>query len=152
MNNSYNTFRVRYQTYVSRLSTWVLPYPSGYVFPVPFGGWPSLLRSSLSHWRVRSFLRLTYCELADSIGVTTFRTTEMQLVWVFFLLRGLGVLVEKFYGFSTLHKGLYDPLRLTHSLPSSLTIIPATIPNEASTRIHLHSPIQFFPGPIELDG
>jgi len=28
---------VVHQAHVSRLSAWVLPYPAGYVFPVPFG-------------------------------------------------------------------------------------------------------------------
>ena len=32
---------------VSILSDWVLPYPAGYGFPLPFGGWPSLLKPSL---------------------------------------------------------------------------------------------------------
>ena len=32
---------------VSTLSGWALPYPAGYEFPLPFGGWPSLLKPSL---------------------------------------------------------------------------------------------------------
>jgi hypothetical protein len=40
---------VVHQIHVSTLSRWVFPYPAGYVFPLPFGCWPSLLGSSYSH-------------------------------------------------------------------------------------------------------
>jgi len=40
---------------------------------------------------------LTYYLTVDSIGVTPFRSHEMRLVWVFSLLRGLGVLLESLH-------------------------------------------------------
>jgi len=46
--------------HVSTLSGWVLPYPAGYDFPLPFGRWPSLLGASCSHWGLLPFLRPAY--------------------------------------------------------------------------------------------
>jgi hypothetical protein len=37
MSNLYDDLWVVHHISVSRLSAWVLPYPSGYVFPWPFG-------------------------------------------------------------------------------------------------------------------
>ena len=39
---------------------WVLPYPAGYVFPLPFGGWPSLFGRSCARSGVGPRLRLVY--------------------------------------------------------------------------------------------
>ena len=57
------------------------PYPAGYVFPLPFGGWPSLLAASYAHG---GFLRSGYCDSlsADLIGVSLFRISEVRPGWV----------------------------------------------------------------------
>jgi hypothetical protein len=47
--------------HVSTLSGWVLPYPAGYGFPLPFGRWHSLLGPSCSRWRIPPPSRLAYC-------------------------------------------------------------------------------------------
>ncbi len=84
-----------HQIHVSPLSGWVLPYPAGYDFPVPCGGWPSLLGSSSSHWRVPPPLRLAYWISPDSIGVSTFHTFKLGSGWVPSILRGHGVPAEE---------------------------------------------------------
>ena len=89
-----------------------------------------------------SSLRLTYWRAPDLNGVFTLRSSEMRLGRVLFLLRGLGVQAWR-------HRDTtpYDPI-----LPSLLTIIPATWLNGASSRVHLRSPAQSFPGPVSPDG
>ncbi len=52
--------RTNHQIHVSTLSGWVLPYPAGYGFPLPFGCWRSLLGSSCAHWRIPPSLRVAY--------------------------------------------------------------------------------------------
>jgi hypothetical protein len=72
--------RVTHHVHVSILSDRVLPYPAGYVFPLPFGRWPSLLGRSCPT-RGLTFLTVgspTYRPSPDSIGVSTFRTDEMR--------------------------------------------------------------------------
>ena len=63
---------------VSILSDWVSPYPAGYGFPVPFGGWPSLLKPSLSRYGYVPPLPLAYWLPPDRIGVITFRFLKMR--------------------------------------------------------------------------
>ena len=46
--------------HVSTLSRGVWPYPAGYVFPLPFDGWPWLLEASCSHGGVSPSLRFGY--------------------------------------------------------------------------------------------
>jgi hypothetical protein len=89
IDNLYIGLSVKCQVYVSTLSGWVLPYPAGYVFPLPFGCWLSLLRPSHPHWRFRLSLRAAYWFAPDSIGVPTFRAIEMRLRRMPSLLRGL---------------------------------------------------------------
>src|SRR5579872_2070276 len=89
IDNLYISLSVRCQVYVSALSGWVLPYPAGYGFPLPFGCWLSLLRPSLPHWRLLLSLRSAYWSGPDSIGVATFRAIEIRLRRMPSLLRGL---------------------------------------------------------------
>ena len=49
---------------VGTLSGRVLPYPAGYAFPVPFGGWPSLLTQSLPPYGYEPPLPLAYWLIA----------------------------------------------------------------------------------------
>jgi hypothetical protein len=49
ISNRYVVLWVVHQIHVSTLSGWVYPYPAGYVFPLPFGCWLSLLGSSYTH-------------------------------------------------------------------------------------------------------
>ena len=63
---------------VSILSDWVSPYPAGYAFPVPFGGWPSLLKQSLPSYGCVPPLPLAYEHLLDRMGVITFRILKLR--------------------------------------------------------------------------
>ncbi len=63
---------------VSILSDWVSPYPAGYGFPVPFGGWPSLLKQSLPPYGYVPPLPLAYEHLLDRMGVITFRILKLR--------------------------------------------------------------------------
>ena len=63
---------------VSILSDWVLPYPAGYAFPVPFGRWPSLLKQSLPSYGYVPLLPLAYWLAPDRMRVITFRIHEMR--------------------------------------------------------------------------
>ena len=63
---------------VSILSDWVVPYPAGYGFPVPFGGWPSLLKQSLPPYGYVPPLPLAYELPLDRMGVITFRILKMR--------------------------------------------------------------------------
>ncbi len=63
---------------VSILSDWVSPYPAGYVFPLPFGCWPSLLKQSLPSYGCVPPLPLAYWLAPDRMGVTTFRIRELR--------------------------------------------------------------------------
>lgn len=77
MKNHYGGLRVIHLTHVSTLSGWVLPYPAGYEFPLPFGllafaFWviPIPLGSSVA-------LAVDLLENPDPIGVITFHMFEM---------------------------------------------------------------------------
>jgi hypothetical protein len=63
---------------VSILSDWVSPYPAGYAFPVPFGGWPSLLKQSLPSYGCVPPLPLAYWFAPDRMGVIMFRILEIR--------------------------------------------------------------------------
>ena len=63
---------------VSILSDWVLPYPAGYGFPLPFGCWPSLLKQSLPPYGYVPPLPLAYELPLDRMGVITFRILKMR--------------------------------------------------------------------------
>ena len=63
---------------VSILSEWVLPYPAGYGFPLPFGGWPSLLKQSLPPYGYVPPLPLAYWLAPDRMGVITFRILKLR--------------------------------------------------------------------------
>ncbi len=63
---------------VSILSDWVVPYPAGYGFPVPFGCWPSLLKPSLPLYGYVPPLPLAYELSLDRIGGSTFRFLKLR--------------------------------------------------------------------------
>jgi len=87
---------VTHPTHVSGLSARAIrPYPPGYGFPVPYGGWRSLLGSSSARCGVGPFFRRSSGLLAegpDRNGVAMFRTRETRRGRVPSVLRGLGVL------------------------------------------------------------
>ena len=64
---------------VSILSEWVLPYPAGYGFPVPFGCWPSLLKQSLPPYGSVPPLPLAYELPLDRMEVITFHILKIRL-------------------------------------------------------------------------
>jgi len=70
---------VIHPAHVSRLSARAIgPYPPGYDFPWPFGGWHSLLGPSCSRCGLGPSFRRSSGLLArgpDRIGVATFRTS-----------------------------------------------------------------------------
>ena len=141
-----------YQSCVSPLSRWVSlfsqPYPSGYLFPLPFGWWLSLLKTSYSRWRILYSLRFTYLFKQDSIGFTTFCIINARLARVYLLTPGLSV-------------SEHNPTREIMSLERSteetfpnpvhryITISPMFVRDEAHD-IHFRSPVQSFPCPIVL--
>ena len=89
----YNVLWVRYPVHVSTLSGRGGPYPAGYVFPVPFGSWPSLLGPSCARCVFDlpcGWLTRIPC-VRERIGVATFRTCTLRRGWVPSLLRGRGV-------------------------------------------------------------
>ena len=63
---------------VSILSAWVSPYPAGYVFPLPFGCWPALLKRSLPPYGYVPPLLLADCPAPDRMGVITFRILKLR--------------------------------------------------------------------------
>ncbi len=63
---------------VSILSDWVVPYPAGYAFPVPFGRWPSLLKRSLPLSGYVPPLPLAYERPLDRMGGITFRFLKLR--------------------------------------------------------------------------
>ena len=63
---------------VSTLSGWVFPDPAGYGFSLPFGGWPSLLKSSLPLYGYVPPLPLAYELLLDRVGVITFHILKVR--------------------------------------------------------------------------
>ena len=79
LHNPTGGCRVVHLAHVSRLSArarW--PYPPGYDFPWPFGGWRSLLGPSCSRCGLGPSFRRSSGLLAgrpDRIGVATFRTS-----------------------------------------------------------------------------
>jgi hypothetical protein len=79
LHNPSGSYRVVHPAHVSRLSAQAMrPYPPGYGFPLPFGGWPSLLGPSCSRCGFGPSFRRSSGLLAgrpDRIGVTTFRTS-----------------------------------------------------------------------------
>jgi hypothetical protein len=78
LHNPPGSCRVVHQAHVSRLSARATrPYPPGYDFPVPYGGWPSLLGPSYSRCGFGPSFRRSSGLLAqgpDRNGVTAFRT------------------------------------------------------------------------------
>src|SRR5262249_38848173 len=86
---------VTHQTHVSGLSAQASrPYPPGYEFPLPFGGWPSLLGSSCARCGVGPSFRRSSGLLAwwpDRNRVARFCTRETRRGRVPSVLRGLGV-------------------------------------------------------------
>src|SRR5262249_42981639 len=86
---------VTHPTHVSGLSAQAKrPYPPGYDFPVPYGGWPSLLGSSCARCGIGPSFRRSSGLLAagpDRNGVAMFRTRETRRGRVPSVLRGLGV-------------------------------------------------------------
>ena len=79
------------------------------VFPLPFGGWPSLLGTSCSRCGYRHSLRSAYLGEVLS-GVSTFRIGEVRPGGALPILRGLGVREH----------GGNEPCPLTHPPLSSI--------------------------------
>ena len=71
---------------------WVGPYPAGYVFPLPFGGWPSLLGRSSSRSRIGPRLRLAYRWLGPERGYPVPHREDALGVDTLFTPRAFGVL------------------------------------------------------------
>ena len=63
--------------HVSTLSGWVSPYPTGYDFPLPFGGRHSLLGRPVPLGHGRN-LTASLLPETDPIGVSTFRIGKMR--------------------------------------------------------------------------
>src|SRR5262245_8290413 len=92
MSNRYGVLWVVHQVHVSRFSAWATrPYPPGYDFPVPFGGWRSLLGPSCVRCRIGLPLRSADWPRPDGNGVATFHIGELRWGWVPSLPRGRGV-------------------------------------------------------------
>jgi hypothetical protein len=118
------------------------PYPPGYGFPVPFGGWRSLLGSSCARCGFGPSFRRSSGLLAgwpDHNGVATFRTDELRRGRAPSLLRGRGV-----YDRSKARSRSGGPCRRV-SHPAAIFAYAA------SMKVHLRSPFPSFPGPVGRD-
>lgn len=145
--------RVTHHVHVSILSDRVLPYPAGYVFPLPFGRWRSLLGRSCPT-RGSAFLTVgspTDRPPPDSIGVSTFRTDEMRPGRVPSILRGRGACINATAGVDHL-AGPLTRRRLTQHRRLHQPSCPATQNDEASSTVHFRSPFRSSPRLSHPDG
>ena len=78
----------------------------------------------------------------DDDGVITFRTSEKRAGWVPSLLRGRGVLPSC----------VLDSLALTRHRRLGQPSVRRLVNHGASSKVHLHSPVRTFPGPVCPDG
>ena len=129
------------------------PYLPGYDFPLPFGRQLSLLGPSCAHWGLRPSLRLAYSQatlarLRDPIGVAAFHTGRCN--WV-------GRPLYRGDRWCLADPGLWAGPSVRGATASLLGIPyiivfinhpPMTSDNAASMRVHLRSPVQFFPSPV----
>lgn len=103
---------------------------------------------------LKSWTSLAGCLLGmslspDFIGVITLRTDENQLVWMPSLHRSIDVPVQPKFGAEPLLNGLGAFSAFTRITVSAFSM---TNPNDASSRVHLHSPIQSFLCPVTFLG
>ena len=145
ISNHYRVLRVAHQVHVSRLSAWAVPYPPGYGFPLPFGGWRSLFGPSYSQERIRPPLRSAYWTGQTFRGLP--RSAPVRRDWGGCPLYpgGQGVYAGDNFRFPCHCPEMLISWLLTRSSPSWLTIIPAISSHGASSRVHSHSPVQPFP-------
>ena len=147
--------RAVHPAHVSRLSARATrPYPPGYEFPLPFGGWRSLLGPSCSRCGLGPSFRRSSGLLArgpDRIGVTTFRPDEMRRGRVPPIRRDLGAPAcggDSRRPMSDRRAGVWFLVRGSSRQPS----IATTFRNAASSEVHSRSPLPSFPCPVRLDG
>ena len=138
---------VTHLTHVSGLSAQARgPYPPGYDFPVPYGGWPSLLGSSCARCGVGPSFQRSSGLLAggpDRNGVTMFRTREARRGRVPSVPRGRGVRGGSGSGLPPVCPVI--AVVINHRLS-------ATFDDAASAKVHSRSPGPSFPGPVPPDG
>jgi hypothetical protein len=143
-----------HQVHVSSLSAQARrPYPPGYGFPTPFGWRPSLLGPSGTRCGIEPSFRRSSGLLdrsPDHNGIAAFRTSEIRSGWVLPVLRGPGVLARD--GRVPVSRQEYRELLLFDPTSPSKPSIAATICDEASSEVHLHSPVRPSPRPVRLDG
>ena len=129
-------------SHVSTLSGRSATYPAGYVFPLPFGCWRSLLGTSLPRRRVGPPLRSAYWPGQTETGLS--RSA---------LGRDNGGGCPLYSGVGVSAQGL---LRFPCPQRPGIAVLvnhrPATLHDEASSRVHSHSPVPSFPRPVCPDG
>jgi len=82
---------VIYQDHVSSLSAWVLPYPSGYVFPLSRGRMAFASWSLLRPLKTSAPLTGSPTTRVDFIGVIAFHSFKLRPGRAFSLLREPGI-------------------------------------------------------------
>jgi hypothetical protein len=130
------------------------PSPPGYGFPLPLGGWPSLLGPSCSRCGFGPSFRRSSGLLAGgqtACGLPRSAPVETRRERVPPLLRGLGApacAAVKAAGLCQTGNAVWFLAESSSRQPSVAT----TLRNAASTGVPLHSPIPSFPRPVGLDG
>ncbi len=119
--------------HVSTLSGWVSPYPTGYDFPLPFGGRHSLLGRPVP-LRHGSNLTVDRLPLADLMGVSTFRVAQAALGELASLRREPG----------TVSAGPLKPADHHPDKDVTTTFVPSCI-TTFQPRLHLRSTRSNFP-------
>jgi hypothetical protein len=155
LHNPPGSCRVVYQAHVSRLSARATrPYPPGYDFPLPFGGWRSLLGPSCARCGLGPSFR-------RSSGLLAHRARPQRGYHVPHQLRRNG-------GGCLLYCAAWVPRRAAVKaaclcqtedavwfLAGSSSRQPSVATTNrfaASTEVHSHSPVPPFPHPVHLDG
>jgi hypothetical protein len=151
LHNPPGSCRAVHPAHVSRLSARATrPYPPGYDFPWPFGGWPSLLGPSCSRCGLGPSLSSgLLAVMPDRNGVTTFRTNWGAA--------GVGASYTarpgcpSVPGAARLDQTKAAVWCLAES-SSRQPLVATTFRNAASTEVHSHSPVPPFPRPARRDG
>ena len=118
------------------------PYPPGYGFPVPFGGWPSLLGSSCARCGIGPFFRRSSGLLAGARPQRGCRVPHRMSY------DGGGRLLYcgAWVSMTGLRAGAGPVAHIAVSV-----IFMASFAYAASMKVHLRSPFPSFPGPVGSD-
>src|SRR5712692_4577875 len=126
--------------HVSTLSGRSATYPAG--FPLPFGCWRSLLGASLPRRRVGPPLRSAYWPGQTETGLSRSAPGRDDGGGCP-LYSGVGVSAQGLLRF---------PCPQRPGIAVLINHRPATLHDEASSRVHSHSPVPSFPRPVCPDG